>query len=198
LAAFGVAGVLALAAVVVPAVPAVAHSGLLSSSPAAGERLDAAPDSVSLSFSSAVLGDGADIVVTDVRAHDWVARHPTVVDGRTVVASLAAGMPAGEYRVAWRVVSIDGAPASGTIRFTVAGAAPTASSPASPSAEAAPADAAPPRAAGRAGPGATELVVVAVSGGGIALAGYFLILHLLRRRAASARAGGDGAGPFDT
>ena len=45
--------------------PAAAHDDLIGSEPAEGERLETAPESVSLRFTSEVLTIGAAVVVAD-------------------------------------------------------------------------------------------------------------------------------------
>ncbi|KAA9156416.1 copper resistance protein CopC [Microbacterium lushaniae] len=98
--------------------PASAHDQLLSSSPAANDRLDAGPASVSLEFSADLMDVGALIMVADADGEDWAAGDPTV-ELTTVTMQLTEGMPVGGYEVRWRVVSSDGHPISGVIPFTV-------------------------------------------------------------------------------
>lgn len=192
------AGIAVAAAVLfATAVPASAHDELLSSTPAEGEQLAAAPASVSLGFSADVLELGATVIVADADDRDWAAGAPVVQAG-SVETPLADGMPAGGYEVRWRVVSSDGHPISGVIPFTVGDAAPLENT-ATPSAT--PTDAA----GGAATPTGTtapdvDLAAQATPDGGgalrIALIGgagavgasaVFVAILLIRRRA---RAGG--------
>lgn len=112
--------------------PAAAHDDLVGSEPAEGERLETAPDSVSLTFTSEVLTIGAAVVVADAAGTDWVATDPVVRDG-TVTVGLAADLPDGAYQIRWRVVSEDGHPIADVVPFTVGDAEPLAA-PAAPTA----------------------------------------------------------------
>ena len=139
--------------VLAPATAASAHDELVSSSPAAGEQLSTAPESITLAFSAEVLTMGAAIMVVDADGTDWVASEP-VVDYGEVTATLESGMPDAGYEVRWRVVSSDGHPISGVIPFTVGDAEPLVAESAAP----AQSQAAEPGAAepGAAEPGAAE------------------------------------------
>ena len=117
--------------VLAPATAASAHDELVSSSPAAGEQLSTAPESITLAFSAEVLTMGAAIMVVDADGTDWVASEP-VVDYGEVTATLESGMPDAGYEVRWRVVSSDGHPISGVIPFTVGDAEPLVAESAAP------------------------------------------------------------------
>lgn len=118
------AGVLGLAG------PASAHDAAESSTPSDGASLPAPPEQVSVAFNNKPLGIGAAFSVKDASGTEWAEGPVDIVDN---VASqkLRAGGPAGEYTVAWRVVSSDSHPIEGTFSFTAAsagqGAAPAAS-----------------------------------------------------------------------
>ena len=121
---------LATVATLAIATPASAHDQLISSTPAVDERLAAAPESITMTFSGEllVLDDsltGAVVLVVDASGTDWVSGDVTV-DGRTVTAPLAPGMPAAGYQVRWQVVSEDGHPIAGVVPFTVGDADPMA------------------------------------------------------------------------
>lgn len=113
----------ALVVLLAPAAPAAAHDQLIGSDPAAGERLDSAPTSLTLEYSAEVMELGAMVIVADATRDDWVHEEP-VVDGATVSVALPEEMPAGGYEIRWRVVSSDGHPISGIIPFTVGDAEP--------------------------------------------------------------------------
>lgn len=186
---------LAAVAVVASAVPAYAHDQLTSSSPQVGERLNVAPETVSLEFSNdvLVLGDaGTIVIVADAAGHDWVDGTPSVTD-RTVTAALAEGMPDAGYELRWQVVSVDGHPISGVIPFTIGDAEPLA-------ATATPAAPAPDQ--GAAGAGTSEqqnqaaqdnqrtLRVALIGVGGAAFAVIVLaLIYSLRRRTRAAGTG---------
>lgn len=123
--------VVAAVAVLAVAAPASAHDSLVHSTPAAEERLDAAPESIVLTFSGEllVLGDstlGAVVIVIDESGRDW-ATGDVEVTGNTVTAGVEPGMPVAGYQVRWQVVSEDGHPISGIVPFTIGDAAPMAS-----------------------------------------------------------------------
>ncbi|WP_234714487.1 copper resistance CopC family protein, partial [Mycobacterium tuberculosis] len=93
----------------------------MESSPADGERLEAPPTSVTMTFSGELLvldesTAGAVVLVVDTAGKDW-ATGEVDVRGRTVTAALPPGMPEGGYQVRWQVVSEDGHPIAGLIPF---------------------------------------------------------------------------------
>jgi methionine-rich copper-binding protein CopC len=104
--------------------PALAHTQLLSSDPAKGAHLDAAPTLVHLTFSSRV-GEGKATVALSVNEGAAVDL-PVSTDGKLVTAEVPADavQPSSEsssWRVEYRILSSDGHPVSGAITFTVAG-----------------------------------------------------------------------------
>ncbi|HAG60585.1 MAG TPA: copper resistance protein CopC [Arthrobacter bacterium] len=112
--------------------PASAHDAAESSSPAQGATVATTPEQVSVTFSKNPLGIGAQFSVKDSTGAEWADGAVEIVDN---VASqrLKAGAPAGQYTVAWRVVSSDSHPIEGTFGFTAtaAGASPSDASPSS-------------------------------------------------------------------
>lgn len=111
------------------AVPASAHTFLVSSTPADGAAQDPPPTEVSLTFSEPVSSELSQVVVTGPRGEPSQDGAPTV-DVATVTQPLLTVEAPGEYEVAWRVVASDGHPISGTFSFTTAGAPPTEQAPA--------------------------------------------------------------------
>lgn len=117
-----VLALVALPALVVGAASAaVAHDVLISTSPADGSTLDAAPDSVVLTFDQPAMALGTEIVVHGPDGAT-VSTGKAVLLNDTVSEALVAARPAGSYTVAWRVTSADGHPVSGTFTFTAAAA----------------------------------------------------------------------------
>ncbi|MCK2035751.1 copper resistance protein CopC [Microbacterium sp. SSW1-49] len=121
----------AAVAILATAVPASAHDALVHSTPQAGERLDAAPEKIVLTFSGELLmlGEsttGAVVLVIDEDGRDW-AGGDVEVEGNTVTVDVKPGMPDSGYQVRWQVVSEDGHPISGIVPFTVGDAEPMAS-----------------------------------------------------------------------
>ncbi|VXC32742.1 Copper resistance CopC family protein [Arthrobacter sp. 9AX] len=110
------------AAVLGLAGPAAAHDAAESSSPAQGASVAVVPEQVSVTFNNNPLGIGSSFSVKDAAGTEWADGTVEIVDN---VASqkLKAGAPAGQYTVAWRVVSSDSHPIEGTFSFTAAAAA---------------------------------------------------------------------------
>lgn len=128
-AAAGVAAAIALA--VAPAAAASAHDYLVSSDPASGSTVQSVAGSVTLTFNDRVLdlggtGSGTLLTVTgpgSARTH-FETGCPTIAD-TTVSAPVALGA-AGQYTVAYQVVSADGHTVSGSYTFRYAPPAGTA------------------------------------------------------------------------
>ena len=124
----------ALGSVVTSAAPASAHASLVRATPADGATLTSAPSQVVLQFDDPISTSFATLVVTGPDGHDVTAGKPSV-SGSTLTGALEGGLPPGAYRTAFRVVSDDGHPVTGQLRFTLqlpATAAPSASTPAGP------------------------------------------------------------------
>ncbi|MCU1603834.1 MAG: copC, partial [Modestobacter sp.] len=98
--------------------PASAHATVVTTTPADGARLDAAPAEVTVEFDEDVsLGAGyARVLGADGRRVD--AGAPAVRD-RLLTVPLREGLPEGSYVVTWRVVSADSHPVSGAWSFVV-------------------------------------------------------------------------------
>ena len=107
----------AFAAVLFLAPPAHAHDELVSSNPADGAVLEAAPSEIELVFSSELMDLGNQIIVEDATGTNLAESEP-VLTRETLVQAVPA-LEAGEYTVNWRAVSSDGHPITGTFSFTV-------------------------------------------------------------------------------
>ena len=103
----------------------VTHAQLLATTPADGDTVESVAE-VTLTFSEDVNAQFVQVRV-EGPAGDEVDGAPRV-DGPDVTQALATGLPAGEHRVTYRVVSVDGHPVSGTFAFTTT-AGPATSSP---------------------------------------------------------------------
>lgn len=112
------AGLLAVAVTVGTAGAAAAHNVLTSSDPADGAVLDTAPASVSLTFDQPVQDFEPVIAVTGPNGNRFDLG-PVTVSGSTVGIDLAGAGPAGDYTVAYRVVSADGHPVTGQLGYTL-------------------------------------------------------------------------------
>ena len=110
--------VLAVGLSVVAAPPAAAHNTLISSSPAGGSTATTQPGIVELTFDQAVQNRFAQVAVIDGDERAYQSGEPEIV-GATVTQTVG-DLPDGEYTIAYRVVSADGHPVSGTVTFTMA------------------------------------------------------------------------------
>ena len=131
--------VLVAAGTLVLGVPAtaLAHDGLVATSPAAGATVAEAPDALELDFTGEPLPLGTLVAVTGPDGAP-VSSGDAEIRGTTVVQPIDEDA-AGTYRVEWRSTSSDGHPLSGTFDFTVTeGDAAPATTGTSPAAAAAP------------------------------------------------------------
>lgn len=127
-------------AVLVLAPAANAHTGLVSSDPADGSVLQQAPQAVTLTFDEDLL-PGASTLSINSSDGTVLKSTPVEPNGPSVSLPWPSGLGAGDYQVAYRVVSGDGHPVTGAISFTVAAApddAAASSTNASPSIDASP------------------------------------------------------------
>ena len=99
------------------AAPASAHATLVSTDPAQGAVLEAAPEEVTFTFNESVIGVPAGIQVFDATG-DEVASSASVRDAQLVVA-LDEEVEEGTLVVVWRLVSADGHPIGGSLSFSV-------------------------------------------------------------------------------
>ena len=163
----------------------VTHAQLLATSPADGDTVEAVAE-VTLTFSEDVNAQFVQVQVQGPGGDE--ADGEPAADGRDVTQALSPDLPAGEHRVTYRVVSVDGHPVSGTFAFTTtvdpaapsptASAAsaepsgtpsPVASATATPTVDAAPAAAAAGSTPGWVVPALVVLVVAPVLAGGVLL-----------------------------
>jgi methionine-rich copper-binding protein CopC len=101
---------------------ASAHDELLSSTPADGDTLDAAPDGATLEFSGNVQEVGTEFQLQDASGNAVELTDEYSISGTSITQPLPA-LDDGAYTLNWRVVSEDGHPISGSIGFTVGEAA---------------------------------------------------------------------------
>ena len=101
---------------VVAALPALAHTFLVSSNPAEGALVEA-PTDVELVFSEALIDVGGELSVlaADGASTALVVTYPSP----EIAAANLPALPAGTTVIAWRVVSGDGHPVEGTLTFEV-------------------------------------------------------------------------------
>jgi methionine-rich copper-binding protein CopC len=169
------------------ALPASAHTELKSSNPASGAALPAPPQQVELTFTEAVTAPADAITVSGPDGAKWTVGQVTVA-GPVVTAPVQATGPAGAYTIAWKVVSDDGDPVTGTIGFTLAAAAtttttpPTTTTPTTTTTSAAAEPSTPPAAQPAEGGGVPGWVWIVIAA--VVLAGVGVIVAVRRKGAA--------------
>ncbi|MFC7487931.1 copper resistance CopC family protein [Knoellia sp. CPCC 206453] len=102
------------------ALPASAHSRLLSISPADGAALPASPTEVVLTFNEPIDPQFVTVRITDSEGGNVVGQDATA-EGAKVTLPISDPIAAGNYSVLYRVVSADSHPISGSTKFTIAG-----------------------------------------------------------------------------
>jgi methionine-rich copper-binding protein CopC len=122
-----VPAVLALFLLLMAAVPAVAHSELVSSSPAAGSTVtSAAGMSIVLSFSEALkTGSKADVVGPGGATAGTATIDPS--DNTKLTWSSSTALAPGSWTIRWTSIATDGDVLRGTIPFAVTAATPAPS-----------------------------------------------------------------------
>lgn len=96
---------------------ASAHAELRSSNPADGASLDMAPEVIRLVFGEVLLSGGAAVTATNSDTDKRLDLPTPQLSGRKLTVSWPESAPGGQYRVAFRVVSADGHPITGSIQF---------------------------------------------------------------------------------
>ena len=111
------AGWLAVLALFLAAPPAAAHATLISTDPVEGEVLPETPDVVTFTYDERVSLTDDSIQVFDAAGEpvDSTAKG----EDEVVTADLPDDLENGTYVVAWRVVSADGHPISGSLTFSI-------------------------------------------------------------------------------
>jgi copper transport protein len=94
-----------------------AHAALESTTPAAGDILDAAPREITLQFSEPVHVDDDGVRIFDASGSRLDTGDPAT-DGSTIAVPVS-GLDVGGYVVTWKVVSEDGHPIGGGFTFRV-------------------------------------------------------------------------------
>ncbi|WP_344105799.1 copper resistance CopC family protein [Myceligenerans crystallogenes] len=113
--------------------PAAAHDQLLSSSPADGAAIGSLPSEIELVLTATPLAAGATLVLTTPDGRTLTAGTPEVDTARGAATFPVTGDgPPGTYTAAWHVVSSDGHPIEGTLKFTVKSGPTPAKPPPSP------------------------------------------------------------------
>lgn len=116
----------AFAAAAIIATPAMAHSKLVTATPAANSVVSS-PSRLQLQFSERLVGQfsGVSLAMTGMPGMSMKApvKIPVTTslsaDGKGLVVKLAKPLPAGSYRLDWHVVSIDAHRTQGGYAFQV-------------------------------------------------------------------------------
>jgi methionine-rich copper-binding protein CopC/putative copper export protein len=120
--ALGVGLAAALLLSVATAPPAHAHATLTSSDPVDQAHLDRPPPMVTVKFSEQVNPDAGGLkVINQQRREVQTMSHQSA--GDTLMAMLPPDLPDGTYLANYRIISEDGHPVNGSIRFAVGNAA---------------------------------------------------------------------------
>ena len=122
------ATVAACVALLLGAAPAFAHTRLESSNPTDKSSVDAAPESVSLTFNEDISAEFATMSVVGPDGTNYQSGQVSAAGGQVSTAVSPLG-PAGVYQIGYRVVSDDGHPVQGTVSFTLTAPGPAAAAP---------------------------------------------------------------------
>ena len=128
---------LAAVALLLAPSPALAHDVLTGSDPEDGATLETVPEEVVLTFNNAPMegGEGSAIVVTGPDGETQYEDGALTFSDADVSVGLAPLDEAGEYSIAYRVVSSDGHPIQDTITFSVTDEAVAEAAPEEPAEE---------------------------------------------------------------
>ena len=98
--------------------PALAHNVLTGSDPADGATVTKAPSTITLTFDQPVQNFEPVMTVTGPNGNRFETGPPAILGNQVSVPVDGAG-PAGGYTASYRVVSADGHPVTGEIRYTL-------------------------------------------------------------------------------
>jgi methionine-rich copper-binding protein CopC len=100
---------------------AFAHNQLVSSGPANASAVETSPSNIELTFDQPVQGGKGlnTVVVVGPNGTDQWQGGEAAVRGNVVTTPVRELGPAGDYRVGYRILSADGHPVTGEIRFTL-------------------------------------------------------------------------------
>ena len=99
---------------------AVAHSQLESSRPAQGSTVTELPRTAVLRFNEPIIPRGSAFTLTD-RTRQAPRRLSATIRGASATLRLPAQVAPGPVTINYRIVSADGHPVTGALRFTLAG-----------------------------------------------------------------------------
>ena len=116
----GRATLAAVTAVLLITSPAVAHSLLLESSPAAEATITTLPPQITLRFNNRIEKRLSRINLLDERGRPQPLTIVVADDGADRLTAAVPPLQPGAYRVEWHVLSTDGHVVSGSFRFRLA------------------------------------------------------------------------------
>ena len=113
--------VVVMLSVIASAVRVEAHAFLVRAEPRVGSKVNKAPTEVRVWFSETVQAGVSSIKVFDVsgRQVDRKDTHLDRANRSALCVSLSPGLPAGSYKVIWRVTSADTHVTSGDFHFQI-------------------------------------------------------------------------------
>lgn len=106
-------------AVLLSTSPAQAHATLIGTDPEEGAVLDQAPETITFTFDEAVTLPPAGVTVYDAKGEEVTSEATASGSEMQVALAEASSLGDGTYVVAWRAVSADGHPISGSLTFAV-------------------------------------------------------------------------------
>ncbi|MGH3933822.1 MAG: copper resistance CopC family protein [Pseudonocardiaceae bacterium] len=110
-------------ALLIDASPSAAHNELIASDPPDGALVATSPALVSLTFNLPVQPGFSTVTVTGPEGDQWQAGQLAEA-GAIVSAPVRPLGPAGQYTIAYQVLSADGHPVRGAVRFTLTNPGP--------------------------------------------------------------------------
>ncbi len=99
--------------------PAQAHATLIGTDPEEGAVLEQAPETITFTFDEAVTLPPAGVTVYDAKGKEVSSEATASGTEMQVALAKASSLGDGTYVVAWRAVSADGHPISGSLTFAV-------------------------------------------------------------------------------
>ena len=99
--------------------PAQAHASLIGTNPEEGAVLEQAPETITFTFDEAVTLPPAGVTVYDAKGEEVTSESTASGTEMQVALAEASSLGDGTYVVAWRAVSADGHPISGSLTFAV-------------------------------------------------------------------------------
>jgi copper resistance protein C len=123
LAGLGAALAVAFLAMLWSAGPASAHNSLVGSTPGDNSSWASGPSQIELKFDQPVqTGKGLNTIAVIGPNNDHWEAGPAAVASNVVTAPVRPLGPAGVYKIGYRILSADGHPVSGELRFTLTAA----------------------------------------------------------------------------